>query len=229
MSRRRSISPLALVAGLLCASGGAALELEGASLEVDLTTAPEAATAALVIELPDGLERLELTWLELGGAAVELGEAWLLGPGSAAAPASPSALARDGSRPAFDLTVPLGAGTADALQLSYRTSVPSEGPVTVPIPAPHRLLAAGSDFGIEVRVPPDRGIASPFPAGLREVARDPSGALYRAELPVVPSMLRFRLVPEGRWWSVPLLVDLAIAGILLTLLAVGWRRFARMG
>lgn len=220
----RTIGTTVLLACVVAAPSVGA-EIEGATLEVDLTTA-DRASAVLVLSLPGGLEQLELVWLELGDTAVELVDARLLPPGAVAMPVAPVTSARVGPRSGFDLVVALPGGPAASLQLSYLASVPAQGPVTVPIPAPHLLLAPGSELEVDVRLPPDRAIASPFPAGLREAARDSAGALYHAELPVVPAMLRFRLVPAGRWWSVSLLLDLAVAAIVLSLVAVGWRRFA---
>ena len=110
--------------------------------------------------------------------------------------------------------------------LLFRESVRADaaGWVHVPVPLPDEAPEPGSEpaFSASITPPPGYRIADAFPAF---TARGAEGGTLEARLPAPPSLLRFRLVPEGgSAIGLTTFVDGVLALVLIGLGAFGARR-----
>jgi hypothetical protein len=112
---------------------------------------------------------------------------------------------------------------AGALLFRNRVQADEAGWVRIPVPLPDApMTGAGAAFSARITPPPGYRIADAFPAFTAEGGESRTVA---ADLPVPPSLLRFRLVPDdGIAIGLATVVDGALALLLIGLAAFGARR-----
>lgn len=111
-----------------------------------------------------------------------------------------------------------------ALVFGNSVRADANGRVRIGVPLPDTVPEAGADSAFSVRITPPPGyrIADAFPA---LTAGGAAGGTLEAHLPAPPSLLRFRLVPEGEFAiSLTTFVDGALALLLIGLGVFGARR-----
>lgn len=104
--------------------------------------------------------------------------------------------------------------------------VSQDGWVRVGVPLPTEAPSVDADFSFRAVVRPPAGyrVVDPFPSRVEE---GEDGAVH-LELPAPPSLLRFRVVPEGtRGFSAAAAADLVVALVLGALAAFGLARLRR--
>ena len=128
------------------------------------------------------------------------------------------------------LPAPFERDPAGALVFGASAPADESGRVQIGVPLPDTTPAPGADvsFSVSITPPPGYRIADAFPA---VTASGGEGRGVGAHLPAPPSLLRFRLVPEGSpGIGLAGFVDGALALLLIGLGAFGARRLlARPG
>lgn len=104
-----------------------------------------------------------------------------------------------------------------------------DGWLRIPIPLPDSSPPPGTDLSFRATITPPIGyrIADPFPA---RAGPENSGGEIAMALPAPPSLLRFRVIPDGAsGFGLPVIVDGIVVLLLLGLAAFGALRFFRPG